>query len=85
MRGKRLLYESNLQKKLLENMSAELDWMFDVPGWIGINDLKSIIKSGEYLKQGEMLNGRTKMDADNYYVQTGDLRKFNTLIERLSR
>jgi hypothetical protein len=84
MRSRRLLYESNLQKQLLENISGELDWMFDVPGWIGINDLRSIIKSGEYLKQGHMLNGRTKMDADNYYVQTGDLRKIKTLIERLS-
>ena len=84
MRSKRLLYESNLQRKLLENILEELQWIFDIPGWIGINDLKSIIKSGEYLKQGQLLNGRTKMDADNYYVQAGDLRKISTLIERLS-
>ena len=84
MRSKRLFYESKLQKTLLENISAELDWMFDVPGWIGINDLRSIIKSGEYLEKGHMLNGRIKMDADNYYVQAGDLRNLGTLVERLS-
>ena len=32
------------------------------------------------IKKGEFLNGRTKMDAENYYIQAGDMKDINELV-----
>ena len=32
------------------------------------------------IKKGEFLNGRTKMDAENYYIQAGDMKDIKELV-----
>lgn len=54
-------------------------WSADSPGFITIDDLVRIIGAGHVIKQGDILNKYISMDADNYYVQSGDLRPFAEL------
>lgn len=47
------------------------------------DDLKFLIKNKYILPQKAMLNGKTPMDADNYYVQAGCLRPMDTMAKLL--
>ena len=49
---------------------------FDIPGYINNSDLKTIIKEQHLILKNNIL-GSKKVDADNYYVQAGDLRSIN--------
>lgn len=55
-------------------------WTFDIPGYATREDLIQIINDGFILPRGSMLNGKMKMDASNYYIQTGDMRSLNNFI-----
>ena len=48
-------------------------WVLDVPGYITRQNLIRLIKDNFVLPKGGKLNGKTMMDADNYYCQAGDL------------
>ena len=58
----------------LRTLILGLEWEYDIPGYITNADLKSVIKNGLLIPKGALLNGVVKMDAENYYVQAGDLR-----------
>ena len=45
------------------------------------DQLKQIIKDKHIIPQGALLNGSTPMDAENYYIQTGDMRPMEELRE----
>ena len=47
----------------------------EVVGYISNEDLVKIIEEDYTLPQNSTLNGRTKMDASNYYIQSGFFRK----------
>lgn len=49
-------------------------WYFDIPGCIDHSDLVQIISDGYVIRKDNYLNRYTRIDADNYYVQAGDLR-----------
>ena len=51
---------------------------YDIPGFITRSDLIKIIEKKHLIKKGQLLNGRIPMDANNYYIQTGDMRNINT-------
>lgn len=65
-------------------IEQETDWITDflirhkfsmeVVGYVGKNDIKKCVKRGERIRQGELL-GRQKMQADNIYIVSGDLKK----------
>ena len=55
--------------KLIQKFSLE------VVGYISNEDLVKIIEEDYTLPQNSTLNGRTKMDASNYYIQSGFFRK----------
>ena len=38
-----------------------------------------IIQKQHIIKKGQMLNGKIPMDANNYYVQAGDMRNINSM------
>ena len=59
-------------------------WGFDIAGYITHDDLIHIINEKYILPQNSMLNGTVPMDAENYYVQAGDMRKPEELITLLS-
>lgn len=86
MKANRLLYTDNIDKCFLENLIKQQKWSYDYVGYITNNDLKQIINEGYIIPQGALLNGKTPMDAENYYVQAGDMRKlsdFDMIFKRL--
>ena len=51
---------------------------YDIPGFVTRSNLLQIIQNEHIIKKGQLLNGRISMDANNYYVQAGDMRSINT-------
>ena len=45
--------------------------------------LQEVIKNDYILPQNSYLNGSTRMDAENYYIQAGDLLDIKFLNEKL--
>ena len=58
-------------------------WEFDIPGFITNQDLKEVIKQKLILPKSSLLNGKVRMDAENYYIQSGELRKIDELVNLL--
>ena len=81
---KKLLKENNLLKSKTENKNQLYNlvkrnrWSFDIPGWISREDLVEIIQKKMIIHKGVELNGYMRMDADNYYIHSGDLRNIST-------
>jgi len=83
MRGKYLLKTNDVDENILKNLILSADWRFDIVGFITKDDLKTIIKTGIIIERGSYLNLWTKMDASNYYVQSGDMKSIDKLIPHL--
>lgn len=81
MKENKILYANEIKRDTLQNIILNQNWEYDIPGYITSEDYINVIKRAQILPQGSMLNARTKMDAENYYVQSGDLRDFNPLIK----
>ena len=47
------------------------------------NTMKWIIKNQRILPKNSLLNGKIRMDAENYYVETGDLKDIKQLSTEL--
>ena len=60
-------------------------WEFDIPGFITNQDLKEVIKQKLILPKSSLLNGKVRMDAENYYIQSGELRKIDELVNLLKK
>jgi hypothetical protein len=56
------------------------EWEYDIPGYITTADLVDVIRNNLKIPRGALLNGVVKMDAENYYVQAGDLRPTGELM-----
>ena len=83
MKKNKILYSNKINKALLEEIIKKQIWNYDIPGYITRNELIYAIKNKHIIQQGEMLNGTTKMDADNYYIQTIDLHPIETISKNL--
>ena len=59
-------------------------WEGEITGFISNEDFKNIIIKEKFIiRQGEKLNGKVEMDVDNYYVQSGDLKNIDLIINFL--
>ena len=67
----------------LRTLIMGLEWEYDMPGYITNADLKSVIENNLLIPKGALLNNVVKMDAENYYVQAGDLRPIVELSSEL--
>ncbi|MGG5461190.1 hypothetical protein [Clostridium sp. B9] len=76
LKSHKQLYCDTIDKKDLENMILNEKWKYDLPGYIKNEDLVKSIKSRKIIPQNSLLNTKTKMDAENYYIETGTMRKF---------
>lgn len=56
-------------------------WECNIAGYITHDELVTIINNNYILPQRSMLNGSTRMDAENYYVQLGDMHDISELSE----
>ena len=81
MKSNRLLYNDNIDKITLENIIKQQEWSYDYVGYITKSDLKQIINDKHIIPQGALLNGKTPMDAENYYIQAGDMRELSDFDE----
>lgn len=80
MRRNRFLYSDSINEATLKQIIMAESWTFDIPGYVTREDLIQIINEDYILPRGSMLNGRTRMDASNYYIQSGDMRNLNSFI-----
>lgn len=80
LKNNKILYSDNIEKSVLYNLIINEKWNYDIVGYISRVDLINIINSNIVINKGEFLNGKTKMDADNYYIQAGEMRNINELI-----
>lgn len=78
MRQHRLLYQKDEQipdniKDMLLNLIIKPAWAYDFPGFIYYTELVKMINEKRIIPRNAMLNGTTKMDADNFYFQSGKM------------
>lgn len=79
MASRRWLYSMSIDENELRRVILDQRWLYDCPGFITHRELVGAIRSRQILPQGAFLNGRTKMDAENYYIQTGDFYPLNQM------
>ena len=84
MKRNRLLYSATVEPQFLLNIINSVQWKFDIPGFVTRDDLKYIIANNYVIPQGAMLNGRTCMDASNYYVQAGDMNPLSSFLNLMN-
>ncbi|KXX71796.1 hypothetical protein [Flammeovirga sp. SJP92] len=76
LKNKRWLYKNYLNKRDLHGLIFSKQWYSDIPGFVTHQDLVECIKRKQIIYKGSFLNSaKTKIDASNYYIQAGDLRK----------
>ena len=63
----------------LRSSLMDCEWEYDIPGYITNEDLKKIIENSLLIPKGALLNNAVRMDAENYYIQAGDLRPLSEL------
>ena len=81
LKDHRLLYSYTADYEKLYSIISEHSWSYNYAGFITYDDLLQIIHTQQVLPKGSKLNGKTVMDAENYYIQAGDLRKMETFEE----
>ena len=74
--------EGNFEEKL-NNHIKNIKWSYDVPGYMTHKTMKWIIKNQRILPKNSLLNGKIRMDAENYYIETGDLKDIRQLSAEL--
>lgn len=84
LKAQRLLYLDFIERKRIDEMIFSEEWRYDIAGYITHGDLKRLIEVQYILPKGATLNNKTKMDAENYYVQAGDMRDKSDFIKRMN-
>ena len=85
MKKNRLYYSQKCEKEKLWDIFKYNEWLFDIPGIIMSYELKYLINMGYEIKKGDLLNGKTVMDADNYYCHIADMHDISELIKKNNR
>ena len=85
LKRNRMLYSDFIDKKTLEQIILSETWSFDIPGYVTREDLVYIINNDYVIPRCAFLNGKTLMDASNYYVQSGDMRSLREFIDEVKR
>lgn len=83
MKKHKLLYSNVVNKNILESIILNFNWSYDIPGFITHKDLVSTIKENCILPKGSTLGKNTVMDAENYYIQTGDMTDIDKIFSLL--
>ncbi|MEH7885121.1 hypothetical protein V7654_12470 [Bacillus sp. JJ1609] len=86
MDDNKLLKKDVVKKEALESIffNEQLVYSYNLPGCISKKSLLQIIESKTIIPKRAFLNKKgNSMDAENYYVQTGDLIQMSKLINKL--
>jgi len=83
----RIFYSNSIDKDTREKLFLEIkkiEWSYDIPGFITRNDLIDIINLKYIIYKNKFLNSiKVKMDANNYYIQSGDMREMSEISKYL--
>lgn len=79
MSGGGFLHTNEADKKQVETILIKENWEFDLPGFAIHEQVVEVIGNEQILPQNSYLTGRTRMDAENYYIQSGDLIAFQKI------
>lgn len=71
----------NIKEILMEKINNQ-NWTYDFPGFIYNSELVKLIRNKCIIPKNAMLNGGTKMDAENYYFQTGNMHSMTEIYTR---
>ena len=82
-KAERLFLNNEIDRKTIEDMILANDWYFDIAGYCTNANIITTIANGNILPQNAMLNQYTKMDASNYYIQSGDMKCIKDLVLEL--
>lgn len=82
MKSKRLLYSNKVSRETLYSILSSQKWEYNFAGYITLDEYKYIINNNYILPQKATLGGKTVMDAENYYIQSGDMHEMNSFEER---
>lgn len=82
-RKERLLYSNDIPKTKIDAIINSESWYFDIPGWISHDEFVSVIRDRNIIPQNALLNGKISMDAENYYIQSGDMHGIEELCHKL--
>ena len=80
MKESKILYSNSIDKEKLYSLIKSAKWEYDIAGYITNEDLKFLINNDFILPKKSLLNGKILMDAENYYIQSGDMRDFKQLV-----
>lgn len=83
MKDNKLFYSDKVDKDQLKKLIFSFDWSYDIPGFITHKELVYAIENKFILPQGSTLGKSTIMDAENYYIQTGDMNDIDELFKLL--
>ncbi len=73
MKNNKIFFLNNIEKDQLWNSFENIDWIYDVPRYITYEELVYIINNDYIIFKNDLLNGKTLMDADNYYCHLCDM------------
>lgn len=77
MRLNRIYFSDYVDKSDLWKLFEKNDWAYDIPRYITHEELVFLINNGFIIHKGNLLNGKTRMDADNYYCHLCDMHPIN--------
>ena len=82
-RKQRLMYSNSIKKTIIKELLSQQNWYYDIAGWISHEEFVEVIRERHIIPQNALLNGKIPMDAENYYVQSGDMHNIKELCEIL--
>lgn len=77
-KSERMLYSNVLDMDEVYNLITNKTWEIEITGFITHNELvQNVIRAEQIIPQNALLNGSTRMDASNYYVEAGNLNSID--------
>ena len=84
LKKQKMLDKDDIDKEELRAVISSEKWYCDIPGYLTRQDVVKIIHDEQIIPKGAKLNCSIEMDADNYYAESGELRKIDDLFGELS-
>lgn len=85
LKKEKLYYLDEIEINKLESLLKMSSYDFDIAGVVSIEMLRKAIKERNIIKKDDFLQTlNTKLDAENYYIQSGDMYEINSYIKYLS-
>ena len=78
-RNQRMLYSDDISFERIKSVFEKQSFFADIPGYVTNSFLKEKIQEKQILPKGSILNGRIKMDAENFYILSSDFEEFKNV------